>query len=73
MLNYWKGNMKTCKSCEHYKKESHTSTGVGIAYCDEKESRRYGMPTGSIQTVVYEDGHCKYWKEINELEQCKFG
>jgi hypothetical protein len=63
--------MKTCKSCKYYEDETHTPTGEGIAYCYEKESRRYGMQTGSIQTVVYADGNCRYWKEKNETRQCK--
>lgn len=58
--------IKKCCTCEHYKDETHTETGVGIAYCYEKESRRYGLSTGSIQTVVYADGYCRYWKEKNE-------
>lgn len=58
--------MKTCKFCKYYENETYTPTGEGIAYCYEKESRRYRMPTGSIQTVVYADDHCRYWKEKNE-------
>ena len=58
--------MKTCKNCEYYQDETHTPTGIGIAYCYEEQSRRYRMPTGSIQTVVYEDQNCKYWKGKNE-------
>lgn len=55
--------MNTCEHCKYYTDESFTPTGAGIAYCYEKESRRYGKPTGSIQTVVYADGSCKYWKD----------
>lgn len=61
--------MKTCKKCKYYQDETYTPTGKGIAYCYEKESRRYGMPTGSIQTVVYTDGNCRYWKEKNETRE----
>ena len=65
--------MKTCKTCKYYEDETNTPTGEGIAYCYEKESRRYGMPTGSIQTVVYADGNCRYWKEQNEKNGCFTG
>ena len=53
----------TCKGCVHYRDESYTPTGIGVAYCDEKESKRYGLPSGSIDTVVYEDSKaCRYFR-----------
>lgn len=51
-----------CKDCRYYKDETKTPTGIGIAYCDVRDSRRFGKFDGSIKTVVYEDGHCKYFK-----------
>ena len=61
--------MRKCKDCEFYTDETYTSTGVGIAYCYEKESKRYGLPTGSLKTVVYEDGSCKCWKGKHEEQR----
>ena len=55
--------MKICRNCKHYESETFTSTGKGIAYCYEKESRRYGLPHGSIQTVTYEDSRCRFFKD----------
>lgn len=43
--------MKICRNCKHYESETFTSTGKGIAYCYEKESRRYGLLHGSIQIL----------------------
>lgn len=60
--------MKQCKQCRYYYSEKYTPTGIGIAYCDVKESRRYCMPDGSIQTVVYEDGTCRYWADGRQME-----
>ena len=58
----------TCKQCKHYTDESHTTTGIGIAYCGHKESKHYGLQDDSIQTVVYENGKCRYF-ESGEYEQ----
>ena len=60
--------MSKCKDCVHYRDESHTPTGVGIAYCNVKESRRYGMEDGSIVTCVFEDDKCRYWKDGRQME-----
>lgn len=59
--------MRICKNCKHYVAETHTPTGVGIAYCDVKESRRYGKPDGSIQTVIYENSTCRYWTDGRQM------
>jgi len=64
--------MRACKNCCHYTDETRTPTGIGIAYCDTKESRRYNTKDGSIRTVVYEDGKCKYWSERNIEGQVSF-
>lgn len=58
------GNM--CKDCAYYYGEDFTETGVGIGYCDVKESRRYRMDDGSIPTVVYEDGSCKHYRRAED-------
>ena len=55
--------MNCCKQCKYYIDESYTSTGIGIAYCYMKDSKRYNMPYGSIQSVVYEDGKCRYFQD----------
>lgn len=54
---------KPCKSCKYYYDETKTPTGIGIAYCDMKWSKRMGLHYGSLQTVVYEDGHCRDWEQ----------
>ena len=64
----WNYLMRICKNCKYYKDETHTLTGVGIAYCDVKESRKYGKPDGSIRTVTYEDSTCRYWTDGRQME-----
>ena len=59
--------MKICRNCKHYESGTFTSTGKGIAYCYEKESRRYGLPHGSIQTVTYEDSKCRFFKDGSQM------
>ena len=34
-----------------------------MAYCDRKESKRYGLPEGSIRTVTYADCSCRFFEE----------
>ena len=53
---------KKCKNCKFYYSETKTATGIGTAYCDEKWSKREGLPHGYLQTVVFEDETCRYWK-----------
>lgn len=55
--------MGRCKDCIGYKDETFTPTMIGIAYCGIKESKRYGMRIGAINTVVYEDSTCRYFKQ----------
>lgn len=55
--------MRICNNCKYYTDETYTPTGIGIAYCDVKESRRYSKPDGSIRTVTYEESTCRYWTD----------
>ena len=64
--------VKRCKECRHYRNESYTPTGIGIADCGIKESRRYGKMDGSIMTVVYENQSCRYFERNNPYYQQTF-
>ena len=59
--------MSKCKDCKYYRNETYTPTGIGVAICDMKESKRYNMPYGSLETVVYEDDSCRYFKDKNQM------
>lgn len=63
---------RRCYNCKHYTSETLTPTGIGIGYCYHKESKRYGLPDGSIQTVTYADSTCKYFEVQEDVDQITF-
>ena len=63
---------RKCRSCKNYTDETFTPTGIGIAYCHHKESKRYGLPDGSIQTVAYADSTCRYFEAKDDVDQITF-
>lgn len=63
---------RKCYNCKHYTDETFTPTGIGISYCYHKESKRYGLSDGSIQTVTYADSTCRYFKEKDDVDQVTF-
>lgn len=63
---------RRCHNCKHYTDETFTPTGISIGYCYRKESKRYGLPDGSIQTVAYADSSCRYFEEKEDVDQITF-
>ena len=60
---------RKCYNCKHYTDETFTPTGISIGYCYNKESKRYGLPDRSIQTVAYADSSCRYFEEKEDVDQ----
>lgn len=63
---------RRCYNCKHYTSETLTPTGIGIGYCYHKESKRCGLPDGSIMTVTYADSTCKYFEVQEDVDQITF-
>lgn len=59
----------TCHDCIYYYGQRLTSTNIETGYCDMKDSKRFGLPYGSLQFVVYGDNRkCKYYEKIRNIE-----
>lgn len=63
---------RRCYNCKHYTSETLTPTGIGIGYCYHKESKRYSLSEGSIQTVTYADSTCRYFEVKEDVDQITF-
>ena len=57
-----------CENCVYFHDKDVTSTGKILGYCNMKDSKRFGLPYGSLRFVVYGDGKCPYFKAKQQIE-----